>query len=367
MKTGCLLLTHAGNRIAGGRHYCPGSNHLIRKTGLVFMLSVTMLCFLVSCRKDAYKINVSAVDVDLKLLRLEKDLFGPDPGEVSGNTGELIEKYRDFLQMFSLVINAGNIHDSSFAGILNTFCTDKLNNEVYDSVLKYYPDIESLEQELEDAFRHYLWYFPGKKVPSVFTCISGFNSSLIISDTIIGIGLDRYLGGECIYYRHLGIYSYMAKRMNSYNIVPDCIYGWALTEWDYDSTGYKGDNLLNRMIHEGKLRYFGKCMMPGTNDTLLLGFSRGQMEFCRDNERQMWQYLVSNNLLFSSDQLVIRKLLGEAPFTGYFTSESPGRACAWIGFRIVESYMMREKGRRLGDLMDNTNVQGILEGAKYDP
>jgi hypothetical protein len=91
------------------------------------------------------------------------------------------------------------------------------------------------------------------------------------------------------------------------------------------------------------------------------------MKFCRNNESQMWQYLIENDLLFNSDQLTIRKLTGEAPFTSYFTNESPGRAAVWLGFRIVESYMMKNPGVNLGDLMKNTDIQGLLEKAKYNP
>jgi hypothetical protein len=81
----------------------------------------------------------------------------------------------------------------------------------------------------------------------------------------------------------------------------------------------------------------------------------------------MWQYLVEKDLLFNTDQLTIRKLTGEAPFTGYFTKESPGRAAVWLGFRIVESYMMKNPGVKLGDLMINGDVQGLVEKAKYSP
>ncbi|HNW57071.1 MAG TPA: hypothetical protein PKM69_04815, partial [Bacteroidales bacterium] len=87
----------------------------------------------------------------------------------------------------------------------------------------------------------------------------------------------------------------------------------------------------------------------------------------RNNESQMWQYLIENDLLFKTDQFMIRKLTGEAPFTSYFTNESPGKAAVWIGFRIVESYMMKNPGITLEDLMKNTDVSGILEKAKYSP
>jgi hypothetical protein len=91
------------------------------------------------------------------------------------------------------------------------------------------------------------------------------------------------------------------------------------------------------------------------------------MNFCRNNEGLMWQYLVENDLVFKTDQFVIRKLVGEAPFTSYFTNESPGRAACWLGFRIVESYMARNRDIGLESLMKTVNIQDILEKAKYNP
>jgi hypothetical protein len=155
--------------------------------------------------------------------------------------------------------------------------------------------------------------------------------------------------------------------MNPYNIVPDCMYGWGASEWDYEDIDYTDDNVLTVILHEGKLRYFEKCMLPELNDTILFGFTADQMKFCRNNERQMWQYLIENDLLFSTDQFVIRKLTGDAPFTSYFTNESPGMAAIWIGFRIVESCMMNNRDMTLDDLMETKDIQGLLEKARYDP
>jgi hypothetical protein len=204
-------------------------------------------------------------------------------------------------------------------------------------------------------------------VPGVFTCITGFNNSIITGDSLLGIGLDRYLGADCEYYPRLNIYKYIASRMTPENIVPDCMYGWGASEWDFSALKYSADNVLTEIIHEGKLKYFEKCMLPETSDEIIFGFTPDQMKFCRNNESQMWQYLIENNLLFNSDQLTIRKLTGEAPFTGYFTKESPGRAAVWVGFRIVESFMMKNQGTKIEEMIKNTDIQGILEKAKYSP
>jgi hypothetical protein len=60
-------------------------------------------------------------------------------------------------------------------------------------------------------------------------------------------------------------------------------------------------------------------------------------------------------------------LIDEAPFTSYFSNESPGRASIWLGFRIVESYMKNNKNVALSGLMGNTDVQTIMEKARYNP
>jgi hypothetical protein len=108
-------------------------------------------------------------------------------------------------------------------------------------------------------------------------------------------------------------------------------------------------------------------MLPETDDAVIFGFTPDQFKFCRNNEDQMWQYLIENKLLFNSEQLTLKKLTGEAPFTSYFTKESPGRAVVWIGFRIVESYMMKNHDVSLEELMKDTDFQKILEKARYSP
>lgn len=331
---------------------------------LILILSLVQFS---SCKRDHYEVDTSSIEVNIEVKRLEKDLFSIDPEDIIASVPELKVKYKGFLQLFSYVIKAGSIDDPAFGDLLLSFCTDRQNNEVYDYTMKVFPDVKKIEAGLEDAFRHYLYYFPGKFVPEVNTCITGFNYSIIASDSVLGISLDRYLGAECKFYPQLGIYNYISARMTPENIVPDCMYGWADSEWVYDSTGYQNDNVLARIIHAGKLKYFEKCMLPSEPDEIIFGFTPEQMKFCRNNELQMWQYLIEHDLLFTTDQFEITKLTHEAPFTGYFTRESPGRAAIWIGFRIIESFMKRNPDTSLESLMKDANIQGILDRAKYIP
>ena len=339
----------------------------MEKRFVTFLLLLLIGISMTSCKKNHYKVNTSSIKVNIEIKRLEKDLFSLNPNEVISKVPYLKQKYKGFLQLFSYVINTGSVDDSSFGDFLIRFCTDKQNNDVYILTAKKYPDVKLIETELQDAFRHYLYYFAGRKVPGVFTCITGFNNSIITGDSVLGISLDRYLGADCEYYPMLDIYKYIAVKMTPENIVPDCIYGWGASEWEFSSNKYKADNVITEIIHYGKLKYFEKCMLPITPDELIFGFNSGHMKFCRNNESQMWQYLIEHDMLFNTDQFTIRKLTGEAPFTNFFTNESPGRAAVWLGFRIVESYMMKNPGVKLEDLMNDTDTQGILEKAKYSP
>lgn len=335
----------------------------------VLFLKVLIIVFIssVSCRRNHFKVDASSIKVSISIKRLEVDLFTLNPSEIKEKIPSFQEKYDGFLRFFGYVINIGEITDSTWADGLVRFGTDKLNNEVYISTMQVYPEIKNIEKELTQAFKQYRYFFPLKTIPGVYTCITGFNNSIITGDSVLGIGLDKYLGSDSKYYPELQIYKYQTAKMNSFNIVPDCMYAWATSEWNYKEMGYTTDNVLTEMIHEGKLLYFVKSMLPDHEDNLIFGFTAGQMKFCRNNENQIWQYLVEHNLLFSSDQLTRRKLTGEAPFTSYFSKESPGRAAVWTGFRIIESFMMNNKDTSLEDLMKNTDIQGILEKARYNP
>jgi hypothetical protein len=339
----------------------------MKARNLILIAMTFCMIFMVSCRKNNYRVNVSSIKLNVEVRRLEKDLFSLDPDKIPSEVPSLKAKYGAFLQLFSYAISTGDINDPSFGDFLVRFCTDKLNYEVYGSVMKEYPDIEQIRKGIEDGFRHYRYYFPARKIPSVYTCITGFNYSVFTSDSLVGIGLDRYLGNKYDYYKHLQIYNYLAARMNSRYIVSDVMYGWGSREWDFSAMKYPADNVMSEMIHLGKLKYFEKCMLPEVNDSIIFGFTGSQLKFCRNNEDRMWQYIIEQNLLFSTDRFVIRKLTDEAPFTSFFSSESPGRAAVWIGFRIVESYMMKNRSVTLEDLMNNYDGQLILEKARYSP
>ena len=325
------------------------------------------LAALSSCHRDPYRVDLSGIECDLEVRDLGSAIFETPPNELAARAESLRQEYGSALNTYSSVIGLGDISDERWPSSFILFATDLRNLELWDDVKRVFPDNKNLEKELEEAFRHYRYYFPDRLVPEVITCISVFNNSIIVDDSLLMVSLDRYLGADSKYYPSLGIYSYQARKMTPAHAASDCMYAWASTEWDYREIGYGTRNLLNSMLHEAKLVYFSKRMMPSVADTLLHGYTEAQLGFCKQRESEMWEYLVGNDLLFSTDGFLIRKFTGEAPFTSYFSEESPGRAIVWIGFRIIEKFMNANTSVTMEELMSMNDCQAILSGARYNP
>jgi hypothetical protein len=333
---------------------------------LIVLLLVSVSISAVSCRKNQYRVRITE-QADVEIGRLEVDLLGVDPASVIPSLGTLQSRYGEFLRLFGYVINIGEPGSQVWEQNLVLFSGDRTNREVYRRVMEVFPSVSGLEEKLSSAWSHYLYHFPDSAIPSLFTCVTGFNNSMIVGRSVLGIGLDRYLGSESRYYSMLGIYNYERRFMIPEKIPSDCMYAWAAATWPASGGTDGTATLLSSMIHEGRLLYFTRSMLPDEPDTLIFGFTTDQINFCLNNEKQMWEYLLEYDLLYVSDEFTIRKFTGPAPFTSAFTRESPGRAASWLGFRIVEEYMRRNNNITLGELMGQDDSSVILSGASYFP
>lgn len=336
----------------------------MKKKGIIlFIIGASIL---ISCsRKNNFNVDVSNINVDIKIKRLDKELFEIDPGNVDGELAHIIDDYGEFFELYSnRIINLGNPYDKNYSDYFTGFITDYTMNKVYEKIMQVFPDVNTIENDINNAFKRYKYYFPERKVPAIYTYIGGFNQSMVVADSILGIGTDKYLGQNCEFYDRLGIAKYLQQNMNPENIAVDALRAWALTEFVYNDSI---DNLVNNIIYQGKIQYLLSRMFPNTPDSLIMGFTSDQMRWCVGNEKQMWDYLIEKKLLFSTDYLTINKHINPAPFTSGYPQESPGRASVWLGWQIVKAYMKRNSNVSLNELMLNKDYQKILTGSRYEP
>ncbi len=335
------------------------------KTRFNYLLLLFLTLHFASCKQDALNVDVSEITVNAKVNRFEHDLFKSFKTESTGQLTELRNKYGSFVDVFShRMLNIPQGNDSLVASQLSQFVNDKEVIDVYRLSDSVYKDINDVETGMEDFLKHLKYYYPEKPVPGVVTYISAFNYAVITTDSVIGIGLDMFLGGGSEYYPRLGIPQYMFTKFRREYIVPSAVKAWFQSEYDPQSAKKE---FLSQLIYQGKLIYYSKCMSPGLHDTLHTGYTSVQLKWCEENEGNIWSFIIENKLLFNNDPSVYAKYTNDGPATSGFPKEAPGKVGAWTGYRIFKAYAEKNNRVSLAELMRENDSQKILEQSGYKP
>jgi hypothetical protein len=338
----------------------------IKSVSFISLLSFTSIFLLSACsRKNKFDVDVSNIKVDIKINRLDVDLFKFNPDNSTADIKNLTAKYGDFFKLYtSKILNIGSPKDENFDQNLGKFLIYCQNEKIQQTVLKTFPQIDSVQDKLISAFQHYKYYFPKKEIPRIYTCISAFNESVITDSAVIGISLDKYLGTKCEYYKRLDWDNYLKRKMISAAIPVDAMRAWIQTEYPFFGSA---DNLLENMIYEGKIQYLLDAFLPSAADSVKWGCTEKQFEWAERNEKNIWTYLVEQKKIFSSQKSDIRNFISDGPFTVPFSKISMPRAGVRVGYKITEAYMERKGKISFEDLMKETDANKILTESRYNP
>ena len=329
----------------------------------VFLTLVVVIAF-PACKNKSQEVvmpsqpKVNVTETKIVIKRYEKALFGLDKKHLRQGMATLYPEYSYFLgNQWQDTMNILRIYN---------FLNDPNIRELYDLTLKKYPDVSFLENDLTDAFNRFRKSYPEKKVPHVFTYVSGLDidNPVYYSDTAMAIGLDVFLGDDVLAYPKAGIPKYKTDRFTPEHILPQCM--MALSD-NLIRMDEKNNTLLDQMIMAGKALYFQDVTLPGVKDEFKIGYSTSQFDWSRKNESNIWAFIIEHQLLFSSDPQGVSKMMTDAPFTSGFAVESPGRLGAYMGWQIVRAYMKEADDVTLKQLMEDTDAQHILKLSKFKP
>ena len=329
------------------------------------LITLTLVASTWSCKNNPLDIDVSNIKIDLGIERFDIDLFNYKTHITQNNVSQLYDQYNLFFQDFTeRVINIGSPKDPSINNRLSSFINDKYIQEIKKDVDNSFSNFSSYKSNLEEAFAHYKYYFPQKEIPQIITYISGFNYAIITDDHYLGIGLDMFLGANYEAYKQLGLPQYKTSFMNKESLVASAMLGWISTEFELHE---KNANLLSEMIHQGKILYLLDALLPSAPNSIKISYTKDQLKWCNENEKQAWFYFIDNDLLYTKKTTDIIKYMGEAPFIQGFPEGSPGRIGHWVGWQIIKSYMKNNPDTTLEKLMQLNNAQQILNSSNYKP
>jgi gliding motility-associated lipoprotein GldB len=336
----------------------------MRMNRILFLMAIVI--FLVTgCNQNPLKVDLSGVKVEIKIERLDQDLFTVTKENEKTTLPELQAKYGEFFTAYNQnVIALGNPNDPLYPDYLQTFLNDSMIVAAKAKCDSVFTDISPIEKRLQKAFSYYKYYFPGKRIPKVFTYISGFNQAVIMMPDALGISLDNYLGSDYRLYTQLALDKYKRENMFPEKIPFDAMFAWSFSEFEMDATQ---ENLLSNMIYYGKLLYLLDAFFPDDPDYLKIGYKAEKLKWCEEHEEAMWTYLVENKQLYSNDRMTIVRFINPAPFTSTFTDESPGRTGVWIGWQIVRKFMKNHPEITASALMQENDCQKILNESRYAP
>lgn len=337
----------------------------------IFTHSILFLTviFFISCKHDQTDINTSHVQLEpIILKRLDKDIFSVTQQNVKEKTEEFQKKYNTFyIRYITSIFNNGGVSDSLYSQSILKFVNDKEMKAANNDIKKTFSDndIELLEDELTEAVKRFKVFFPKRKTPKQFvTFMSGFNYNVVYTDSTLAIGLEMYLGKNNEFYKLLQYPKFKAQTMNKENLLADAVRGWVITEFDNTEPV---NNLLYHMMFYGKLFYVTNALIPQVNDTLKLGYTQAQMNYCKTYEKNLWGFFVKDNKLYENDLKIISEYTTDGPFTGSISKECPPRIAMWIGWQIIKSYMEHNDKITLDELMNENDFQKILAKSKYKP
>jgi hypothetical protein len=326
------------------------------------------LFFLASCGSDRLDVDVSEITVDpVKIKRFDKDFFAMDTSKLDTELDKLRGTYGTFTDAFVNNIVCFNSHDSlSCFYALGDFLTHHITRGAWENSCKTLgDDFSSVENDLTDAYKHFLFYFPDRELPKdVYLVMAGFNYNYIQSEGVYAIGMEYFLGKDNVYYDGLEWPMYKRRTLSREYMASGFVRSWMMNEFPYSS---EKSDVVNRIVYEGKILYLQKALLRNSPDSIITGFTQQQLDWCEENEAEMWAKMIEDKIVYSESEDDLNHMIQDAPFTPGFPRESPGKAGVWIGLRIVEAYMERFPTTTLQELMDFEDGQLFLTQSKYKP
>ncbi len=241
---------------------------------------------------------------------------------------------------------------------------DTIQQEINEEVTKAFPDFQQEQENLENLFRHIKYYYPETVIPDIITITNEVNyrNKVVLADSLLVISLDTYLGKDHHFY--VGIPKFQSKNFRKEQIDVDVAAAFAKAKTLKPENG----QLLSQMIYEGKQLYMMEQLLSKKPLNEVLGYTEQELLFAQENERNIWEYFISNEVLYSTDRKMLSRFIDPAPFSKFylaFDNETPGRIGRYIGYKIIKSFMDKNDVALKSMLLQDADA--IFAAAKYKP
>lgn len=327
------------------------------------LLLFFVLALLSRCKTEtaecAFVPETSSIKIDLKVESLEDSITS------FRSKQQLVNFFTRHIAMRDVFFNhSGYPNDSVFINELY----HRFSHPSFDTILmdtkRVFGDGIELKKEFAKAFTNIKYYYPDFQPPKIETVITGMESDLFVSDTLIIVGLDYFLGKSAKYRPNM--YAYMLRRYTKDFVVPSAMLLYGIDN-RINAVNDKDKSALADMISYGKAYYFAKHMLPCVADSVFIGYTAEEMAGAKSNQDMIWKRLVHDEVFYNTSQEIKKKYISERPNTIEVGDQCPGRIGTWVGWQIVNEYAGKNPKTSLASVMKMNDAQQIFKGSKYRP
>ena len=207
--------------------------------------------------------------------------------------------------------------------------------------------------------------FDNARVPKKLITITSdvdYNNKVIINDSMVLIAIDNFLGVN--HHMYEGIALYLRQQMELKHLSKELAESFANNR----ITLPKDRTFLAQLIYSGKIQFLKQSILSDYSEDKILGYTPDQLAWAMTNEKEIWNFFVSKELLYSTDPELIKRFISPAPFSKFYLNidvDSPGQIGQWLGLQIVKAYQMKER-KSIAQLL-NTPYRELFEKSKYKP
>ena len=317
--------------------------------GVPFFL-ILLICWLISACNGTDEVAdaVEKIQVDLKIERFDREFAKAKPLDIP-----VLKKTYPYLF-------PSQYTDNVWIAKLQ----DSIQIELLSEVGKTFSDFSEETEDLKYLFKHIKYYFPDYRVPRIITVTSDidYSNRIILTDSLMLIGLDNYLGAQHRFYESFS--KYIASDMDEKYLTSDVAGAFAKKVVPKP----KGRTFLDQMIYYGKELYLKDMLMPTASNSHKINYSQEQLAWAEANEEQIWRNFIEQEHLYSTDNKLGQRFLASAPFSKFgleLDNESPGRIGRFLGWQIVRAFMI--KNEVSVKQMLGLSAEEIFKKSKYKP
>lgn len=248
------------------------------------------------------------------------------------------------------VLMLGRVDEPNINERLCAYYADSVLFRLMEDVEEKFGDMGTLEKQLTDGFKRLKEEVPSIQVPEVYAQISALNQSVVVGDSLLGFSLDKYMGEDYPLYKRY-FYAYQCRSMKPERILPDCFTFYLISRYPF---GWRQGrrSLFDVMMYQGKINWIVRKILNMESDADMLGYTREEAGWCKKKGKALWQWMVKQGHLSSTDPMIIRAYTHPDPNIVLRGEAIPPLIGVWIGMQLTEKYMKQHPEMTVSSLLE---------------